>query len=234
MNQSKLARDLQKAGASKRQARDLSDVAKQINTVDIPGLSPAAKSRIAYDIGFGYNPYRRAFGYAWKGAAAFAVLMIIVLAQPAKPGSALYSVKRGTDKVKSFLQEAIPFIGDDKDDSNDDTKSSQQSERRSGSSSNLNDDSDNVDDIFDDNGGSSSGSSDDSSGSGSNSGSDSTSGSGSNSGSGSTSGSSGGSGSTSGGSNSNSNSTGGGGTNSNGGGGSGGGHSGGVDDNPTP
>jgi hypothetical protein len=226
MNQSKLARDLQKAGASKREARDLSAVAGKINDVVIPHLSPDAKARIANDIGFGYNPYRRAMGYAWKGAAAFAVLMIIVLAQPAKPGSALYSVKRGTDKVKTFLQDTIPFIGDD--DSNDDSKSSQQSERRNGSSNNLNDDSGNAEDIFDDNGGSSNGSTDDSNASGSNSGSSGTSGS-------NTSGStSGGSGSTSGGSNSNSNSTGGGGTNSNGGGGSGGGHSGGVDDNPKP
>lgn len=187
MNQPKLTRDLQKAGASKRQARDLSEVAGKINDVDIPHLSSDAKARIANDIGFGYNPYRRAMGYAWKGAAAFAVLMIIVLAQPAKPGSALYSVKRGTDKVKSFVQEAIPFIGDDKND-DDNKQPSQKSDEDSKSgehSDSINEGSSNSEDR--------SGSSDDSSSSGTNSGS----GSSSESGSGRTSGSSGGSGSSS-------------------------------------
>jgi hypothetical protein len=98
------------APASKAEAKELRALARQIKKLDIPALDKETKSRIASDIGFGYHSHRKTFVRSWEGAVAALLVIILVFAQSAKPGSALYSVKRGTDKVKMVITQNVPLL----------------------------------------------------------------------------------------------------------------------------
>lgn len=180
-------------GASAAEAKRMAHVAKAVGK-DAPALSAEAKKRIAEDIGFSARKPivtpRLAF------ASAFALLIVlVVVAQAAKPGQVLYSVKRGTEHVRAIVQPGYNLpdpvndttgsggngdddtfddkgglrTSDDSDDSKDDANDDSRS--RSG------DDDSKVEEVKVESSGGSSGSSDDSSddsgshGSGSNSGS---------------------------------------------------------------
>jgi hypothetical protein len=95
---------------SKDEARELRAFARLIEELDLPTLDKETKSRIATDIGFGYHPYRKTFARSWEGAIAVLVVMVLVFAQSAKPGSALYAIKRGTDKVRTAVTHNVPLL----------------------------------------------------------------------------------------------------------------------------
>lgn len=93
---------LRMQGASAAEAKRMAHVAKAVGK-DAPALSAEAKKRIAEDIGFSARKPivtpRLAF------ASAFALLIVlVVVAQAAKPGQVLYSVKRGTEHVRAIVQ----------------------------------------------------------------------------------------------------------------------------------
>ncbi len=218
-----LKRQLKSQGASAKDAKALSGVAKNVSKAELPGLSPEAKKRIAAEIGIESSPLgfftvpRLAIGGA---LAIFALL--IGFSQAALPGSPLYSLKRGTEEVRLLLQPGFnqqdvedrrsdeqrrlgntqSSTDDSIDDNEDDDSDSAEDTHKSGTQSSEDHDSNESEDSSDDSSGRNSGSSGTSGSSDSSSESDDDSGSGSNSGSsggsGSNSGSSGGSGSNSG------------------------------------
>ena len=98
------------AASSTPEAQELRELARQIKALDLPTLAKGTKSRIARDIGFGYHPYRKTFARSWEGAVAVLLVMVLVFAQSAKPGSALYSVKRGTNKVRTVVTQNVPLL----------------------------------------------------------------------------------------------------------------------------
>lgn len=105
-----LKRRFDAEATSKAEAKELWDLAQQIEALDLPTLDKATKARIASDIGFGYHPYRKTFARSWEGAMAVLVIMVLVFAQSAKPGSALYAVKSGTDKVRTVVTQNVPLL----------------------------------------------------------------------------------------------------------------------------
>lgn len=105
-----LKHQLNASATSKAEAAQLAALAHTISHVELPRLSAGAKAAIARDIGFSYHPHRRAFVRSWEGVMAIFVVMILTFAQSARPGSALYSVKKGTDKVRTALIQNIPLL----------------------------------------------------------------------------------------------------------------------------
>lgn len=216
-----LQRQLKSQGASSKDAKALSGVAKNIGNAELPGLSPEAKKRIAAEIGIGSSPFafftipRLAIG----GALAL-IALLIGFSQVALPGSPLYSIKRGTEEVRLLLQPGFTQqdvedrradeqrrldsnrstdddSGDTTEDNHDSSEDARKSSAESGGDHKSSDE--NSDDSSGSNSGSSSTSGSNTSGSGSSSNSSSSGDSGSNSASSGGSGSNSGSGSGSGG-----------------------------------
>lgn len=95
-------------GESAKDAKELADVAQKLHGA-YPQLSTEAKKQIAHDIGFTQAKTTTSFRFATAGA--FAVLLVLVLfAQSAQPGSVLYALKRGSEEVRLVLQ---PGFDDD-------------------------------------------------------------------------------------------------------------------------
>lgn len=105
-----LKRQLNTLAQSPAEAAQLARLARAIGDVELPRLSPGSKAAIAHDIGFGYHPHHKAFIRSWEGALTILVVMVLTFAQSARPGSALYSVKKGTDKVRTALIQNIPLL----------------------------------------------------------------------------------------------------------------------------
>lgn len=187
------------------QDEELRNVAQQLQAVSTPHLSSDAKRRIATELGVARKPIFLRPLPAVAGFATICLLVVVVVAQAAKPGATLYSVKQQTHKIRTVIQPGFQAPLPEADSKPANSSSS----GRSGSGSSDDDTSRSSDDDLQHKSGSSNDSDrDDSSGSssdddsddksGSNSGSSNTSGSsgsGSNSGSSNTSGSHSGSGS---------------------------------------
>jgi uncharacterized membrane protein YgcG len=109
----RLARQLRSQDSSKTEADELARLAKSLGNVELAALSKAEKQKIASDIGIGYVPYRKAFVRTWEGAVAVLVIFILLIARTAEPGSALYSVRKGGQKVRSAVHKVVPVIPED-------------------------------------------------------------------------------------------------------------------------
>jgi len=111
-----------KAQNSKKQEFEgFADIVEQLSKIDLPKLDKATKARIAVDIGFKNHPHHRAFTYGWSATAAIFLVTILVFAQTAQPGSALYSVRKSSQKVRMIIHETLPFIPDEKTNQIDDS-----------------------------------------------------------------------------------------------------------------
>jgi hypothetical protein len=97
-----LQRELKRAGADSREAADLAGLAEDLQRL-APRLDPERKCAIAVELGM--REPRFTFSRSLAIAGALGVLLVVGgLAQFAQPGSPLYSVKQGTNKVRAFLQ----------------------------------------------------------------------------------------------------------------------------------
>ncbi len=103
-------RQLKKQVTSKTESKELLSLARQIEALELPTLSKSAKSQIADDIGFAYHPYRKTFVRSWAGAMAVLAITVLVFAQSAKPGSALYSTRKVSDKVRTTITHNVPLL----------------------------------------------------------------------------------------------------------------------------
>lgn len=113
MKNLRLKHQLKNDGASQQEAEALSYTAAQMRHLDVPDLRLEAKSRIANEVGFNYNPHRQSIIRVWQTAIALLLIIVVVFAQSAQPGSAFYRVKQGSDKVESIVR-SLPLIPDEK------------------------------------------------------------------------------------------------------------------------
>ena len=104
MKQYMLRRQLRALGATKNEQDSLQKLANSIaQSQVVPHLDPESKEHIAHTIGIPTHKDHRAT--LLVSATSFAVLtLLIVSAQFASPGSALDSIKQGTDQVRSVIQ----------------------------------------------------------------------------------------------------------------------------------
>jgi|GEM_PF-1443695 len=130
-----LKRQFSTETTSKAEAQELRSLVQQIEALDLPTLDKTTKSRIASDIGFGYHPYRKTFARSWEGAIAVLVVMVLVFAQSAQPGSALYGVKRGTEKVRTAVTQNVPLLDRFDDSPQHDNKNNSGTDDTKGNSS---------------------------------------------------------------------------------------------------
>lgn len=103
MKKLKLKRELRQIGASPSEAADLARLAGQLGGVKLRGLSAGTRDEIARIPGKRVHYFHIPARYAMGGALA-AVIVLVGVAQTAKPGSALYNVKRGTEEVRAIVQ----------------------------------------------------------------------------------------------------------------------------------
>lgn len=97
-----LKSQLKKAGAQPAELDELAAVTRQLEDA-VPRLEHNRKDDIARQIGFKPVHVKRQRAVALSGA--FAVFVIVVLlAQLARPGTPLYAVKRGTEEVRIKVQ----------------------------------------------------------------------------------------------------------------------------------
>lgn len=100
----------------KQEFEGFTDIVAQLSEIDIPKLDKTTKSRIAADIGFKNRTHRHAVAYGWSASAAVFLMVVLVFAQSAQPGSALYLVRKSSQKVRTVVHDALPFIPDEKSD----------------------------------------------------------------------------------------------------------------------
>ncbi len=120
MRSLRLKHQLKSQGSSGADTEELIKLAALLERAEIPALDKSEKQKIASAIGFGYSPHRKAFIRTWEGAAAILIIFIMVLAQTATPGSALYPVRKGGQKVRSAVHKVVPFVPEDRHSSEDD------------------------------------------------------------------------------------------------------------------
>lgn len=102
INKNSLKNELKSLGVEQDEAKELEELAKLVGGSS-PALSKDTKKRIAQEIGFkpvAIGSYRR---LATAGASIGLVLLVIV-SQFARPGSALYAIKQKTDEVRVLIQ----------------------------------------------------------------------------------------------------------------------------------
>ena len=97
-----LKRQLRKAGATRQEARELSDISNDLRS-SVPHLGTSVKHQIAQDIGLRQRPIYAKPRFALAGAFAV-IVMLSVAAQFAQPSSPLYALKRATEEVRVILQ----------------------------------------------------------------------------------------------------------------------------------
>jgi hypothetical protein len=103
MKSVKLQNQLRKEGAGEFESRDLARLADKLEGLKFKGLSRDARDEIAR-IPDGKRHFYLPARWAMAGGLAVAVVLVIGVAQTSKPGSALYSVKRGAEKARSIVQ----------------------------------------------------------------------------------------------------------------------------------
>jgi hypothetical protein len=128
-----LKRQLRAASSLGDEPKQLAAIARQISGIEMPALDKTAKREIAAQIGFGRQRRQLALVRRWESAVAVLVIVLLVFAQSAKPGSALYSVRKGTNSVRSFVQDKVPFIDNSGHDSARDQIENQTGQTGSGS-----------------------------------------------------------------------------------------------------
>ncbi|MBC7868742.1 hypothetical protein H7X69_00995 [Candidatus Saccharibacteria bacterium] len=102
MKNIRLNRQLRKAGATRQEARELSDITNDLRD-SVPHLDVSVKRQIAQQIGFSQTPIYAKPRFAMVGA--FATIMVLsIAAQFAQPSSPLYAIKRATEEVRVILQ----------------------------------------------------------------------------------------------------------------------------------
>mgnify|MGYP001389224413 CR=1 FL=1 len=105
-----LRRQLQESGASKQEAIELANITRLVHSADLPTLDKATKARIAREIGIPYYSHRRVVQRASISAFAVLTVLVLALAQTAKPGTSLYAVRKTTTSVKQFVRSSLPFV----------------------------------------------------------------------------------------------------------------------------
>lgn len=108
----KLAKELRAIGAPDHEIEALDRTAQKVQSVHVPGLSRAARQRIASRLPIevsGHEPkHRISLRLMLASVGSFAVIGFAVLgfAQGSLPGSPLYEVKRNTEKARELVQPA--------------------------------------------------------------------------------------------------------------------------------
>ncbi len=96
-----LRRELQQGRVNPREIDDLTAIADQLNQIELPKLSTAARHRIEEQT---HKPGNAARIAAWSLAGAcVTVTLVIISAQFAPENSPLYAIKRGTDDIRAFF-----------------------------------------------------------------------------------------------------------------------------------
>lgn len=110
----KLQKELHMQRVSKHEAAELAELADMVRLVNPPGLSPAARQRVAnrlpVDVDHDQSKKNYAFRWAMAGlAGSFAVLFILMtsLVQSALPDPTVYHAKDGETKTKKESQSSL-------------------------------------------------------------------------------------------------------------------------------
>lgn len=103
MSDLKLRAELHEQASRPEIADDLAELAAKMSASDVPHLSKRAKKAIASHIGIARQPlWRRPSVLALSGSFA-AIVLLVVIAQSAQPGSVLYALKRGTENARATV-----------------------------------------------------------------------------------------------------------------------------------
>lgn len=94
---------LRTTGANAAEADAMARIAAAIGS-DVPGLSGAAKQRIADEIGFSTKKTLITAPRLVFASIAIIFVALLLLAQSAKPGQILYGLKRGSEQVRVIVQ----------------------------------------------------------------------------------------------------------------------------------
>ncbi len=101
MNARGLRKQLRDLGASASESEQLSRLAQQLSVQDLPKLSSKTRAEIANIPGKRWQIH--IYKFAAGGIAAM-FIGVLFFAQSALPGSWLYGVKRGGEKIRAIIQ----------------------------------------------------------------------------------------------------------------------------------
>lgn len=132
---------LRQQGASAKDAKALSSVAKNVGRADSPGLSSDAKKRIAAEIGIANRWQFVTIPRLAIGGALALFAVVVAFSQSALPGTPLYSIKRGSEQVRLLVQPGFNQQDIQQRRESEQQKVEDNNEHKSGSTSKSSDDS---------------------------------------------------------------------------------------------